>query len=41
MEININENNLDDLIDIFFSRKHYKQGSTFCGLVDDSKILLK
>ena len=41
MEINMGENKLADLINVFFSRKHYKQGSEFCGVIDDDKILLK
>ena len=41
MEINMGENKLARLINVFFSRKHYKQGSEFCGVIDDDKILLK
>ena len=41
MEIILKENNLEDLLAVFFKRKYYKQGSDFCGKIPDDKILIK
>ena len=41
MEIILEENNLEDLLAVFFKRKYYKQGSDFCGEIPDDKILIK
>ena len=41
MEIILEENNLEDLLAVFFKRKYYKQGSDFCGKIPDDKILIK
>ena len=41
MEINMNENRIENLINVFFKRKYYQQVSKFCGHVSDDNILLK